>query len=531
MLKVMITDDEALVRIGIKTTIPWIELGFELVGEAENGKKALEMAREFKPDIILSDIKMPLLNGLELLKKLKDEGNQAKFIMLSAYDDFEYVKEALKNGAYDYILKLELEPDHLIRILSELRAEILSNRVVSSPNVAIATETPFINTSLIKDKFYKDLIFGVIQKREEVVEPLDRYHLQFPEQNLICLLIEVDDEQIYIKYGESPHLLDYSILNIIEEVVTSYAYGHVISLERRRFVAILSLLDKREYPSEHTVNDVTGNIRTTLRKYLSTSVCIGISRIYQEYTDIQKMFRQAKEANLHKFSYPRGSDILYQDICHLSLEDSEDISEEMKDMENALLYGDVHEIEHTLNKIIEKMIASNKLTKDLLTGLCYTLYYMYQSFVEKYQLTDKGIITKEMYSRIDKMNLKDDFVEWVSYLKNRTIEQLINNNENMRVYKAKQYINNSYKEELSLERVATHLELSSGYLSNLFKRETGQNFVDYLTEVRINNAKVLLRTTNLKNAEIAREVGYMDEYYFSKVFKKITGLSPTKYRE
>lgn len=530
MLKVLIVDDEALVRIGIKTIIPWEELGFELIGEAENGKKALEMARLFSPDIILTDIKMPVMTGLELLMQLKQEDHPAKFIILSAHDDLEYVKEAMKNGAEDYILKLELEPEQLIRILKELSLSIVSTKDKNLKRVYLSQEQPAKHAALHKEKFFKDMLLGIVQKKEEIIEQLKLHQLTFPEQKLICLIIEVDDVTIYQKYGESPHLLDYSILNILEEVLTSYAFGHVFSLQQKQFIALLSLRKKEDGESEEGLDDLTDNIRTTLRKYLSTSVCIGISEIHESYERVKQMHREAKEAVRFKFIFPRGSNIYYRDVCQMSLQETGDLSKEMKKVEKALVDGEVSDIKDTLYLLVKEMLRSNNLTKELLTGICYTIFYLFQSFVEKYQLTEKEIISREMYSKIGKMSLKVDFIDWINQLKHRINEQLIENNEGMRVFLTKQFINKHYKEELSLEKVAEYLQLSPSYLSNVFKKETGQNFIDYVTEVRIGRAKFLLKTTDLKMAEIAREVGYADEYYFSKVFKKNVGESPLKYR-
>ncbi|GGI45606.1 AraC family transcriptional regulator [Paenibacillus marchantiophytorum] len=529
MLKILIVDDEALVRIGIKTILPWEELGFELVGEAENGKKALEMARAYSPDIILTDIKMPVMTGIELIKQLRQENHPAKFIVLSAYDDLVYVKEAMKHGAEDYMLKLELEPVQLIQIMKELSLSIAAAKDRIG-NAAIAQEYPIIHTALHKEKFFKDMLLGVIQNSAEMLQQVNRLNLNFLEKNLSCLIVEVDDLTIYDKYGEAPHLLDYSILNILEEVLSSYAYGHVASIHPKQFVAIFTFKKNEREDSGERLHELTTNMRTSLRKYLNASVCMGISNDHPNYIYIKQAFNEAKEAINYKFILPRGSDIYYCDMKRMSIQENEDISAEMRKVEFALLDGDIKAIKDALDLFIQKMHQSNNLTKELLTGLCYSIYYLFQTFMEKFKLTGKNIVNKEMYTDINTMNLKVDFIEWIHHLKQRFTEQLIDNNENMRVFTTKQFINKHYKEDLSLERIAEYLQLSTAYLSNLYKKETGQNLIEYMTEVRISQAKFLLKTTDLKIAEIAREVGYSDEYYFSKVFKKNVGESPIKYK-
>lgn len=523
MIKVLIVDDEALVRIGIKTIIPWEELGLELIGEAENGKKALEIAREHIPDIILTDIKMPIMTGIELLKILKQENHPAKFVILSAHDDLKFVKEAMKNGAEEYILKLELEAEQIIRILQDLKEMILT---ASSDNVYVAATMPASHVPLHKEKLFKDMLLGVVKTRDEICSQLKVNRLTFPEQQLFCLIAQVDDVSIYQKYGESPHLLDYSVLNILEEVLTSYAYGHVVSLQVGQFIAVLSLRDQVEERAFDGLEELTGNIRTTLRKYLSTSVSIGMSEIHNGYEYIQQAYREAKEAIRFAFVYPRGTNIYYRDICLISSQETNDLSAEMKSIEKAFADGEIGDIKQALELLTAEVGRNNRLTKEILMGISFTIFYLFQSFVENYQLTEKEILTREMYDNISKISMKVDFIDWINQLMTRMTSQLIENNESMRVYLTKQFINKNYKDELSLEKVAEYLQLSSSYLSNLFKKETGQNFIDYVTEVRIGQAKFLLKTTDWKIAEIAREVGYGDEYYFSKVFKKNVGESP-----
>lgn len=526
MIKVLIVDDEALVRIGIKTIIPWEELGLELIGEAENGKKALQMAREHIPDIILTDIKMPIMTGLELLKTLKQDNHPARFIILSAHDDLQFVKEAMKNGAEDYILKLELEAEQLIRILKNLKELILTSPAEKGHSAA---EMPANHVPLHKEKLFKDMLLGVVKTRTEIFNQLSLNRLTFPEQQLVCFIVQVDDVSIYQKYGESPHLLDYSVLNILEEVLTSYAYGHVISLQLGQFIAVLSLREQEERDFDG-LEELTGNIRTTLRKYLSTSVSIGISELYNGYEYIQQAYREAKEAIRFAFIYPRGTNIYYHNISSISSRETNDLSVEMKSIEKAFADGEIADIKQALELLTAEVGRNNRLTKEILMGISFTIFYLFQSFVENYQLTEKGMLTREMYDNISKMSMKVDFIEWINQLMARMNSQLIENHESMRVYLTKQFINKHYKDELSLEKVAEYLQLSSSYLSNLFKKETGQNFIDYVTEVRIGQAKFLLKTTDWKISEIAREVGYGDEYYFSKVFKKNVGESPLKYR-
>jgi len=518
MIKVLIVDDEALVRIGIKTLIPWQELGFELIGEAPNGKRALEMVHQMSPDIIFTDIKMPVMNGIELIKQLKKEQNHAKVIILSAFDDFAFVKEAMKLGAEDYVLKLELEPEQMIHMLKELQAK---------HSIQQQSSTRYLQ--LHKEKLFKDIVLGLVYSHLEIRDSLATLNFSLPEQELVCLILEVDDQRIYLKYEESAHLLDFSIVNVLEEVITSYAHGYVVNMGSKQFVAILSLMNREEKNRSKLLEELTDNMKVSLHKYLNTSVSIGVSCFHETYIEIKDSYKEAKKAIKHKFIYPRGSNIHYNDVSELPAY-AEDLSAEMNGLEGAFNRGEDIAISAKFDVLISKIDTSSMVTLEQLSSLCHAIRFLSLQFMEKYQLRGKETMDKTMNEPIEKLIRKQDFLEWIQLLKQRFMLLFTENKDGIHVYAAKLYINKYYSEDLSLEKVADKLQLSASYLSNLFKKESGQNFVDYITEVRIQKAKELLKSTDQKIYEIASAVGFANEYYFSKVFKKIVGESPLKFR-
>jgi len=530
----MIVDDEILARVGIKSLISWEEHGFLLVGEAENGKKALEMVKDLSPDIIITDIKMPQLNGIGLIKSLKELKSPAKFVVLSSYDDFEYVKEAMKVGAEDYILKLEMEPDKLLDILNRVKEKITQER---NEKIAIQEEKRQYHVSMpvLKEKFFKDLVCGVINKDAEIEERLRFLGIVLPEKNLLCMVMLVDNRDIYNKYTEEDeHLLTFSINNVAQEILSECGYGYVFATKPMEFSIVYSV------ESITPMNDfyeniarLTNKLKSALKNYLNVSVSIGISNIHKDYSHIRLAYRQALEAARKSFIMPRGSTIMYQDISRYTEEGSTSFAEELKLLERAFNAADISKINLAFKLIEQKLTGCTSISKELLKGMCYTAVFVIHSFMEEYGVPIDSLWTSndEPYKQIEQLMVLSDFIQWLENLRKKVLEVLqLMADSNSIVVKAKQYINENYNKDISLNLLANRLNVSSNYLSNLFKKDTGVNFIDYLTGVRIGRAKELLKTSDSKIHEIGESVGYDNIHYFSKIFKKVTGVTPQQFR-
>lgn len=411
MYKVMIVDDEMLARIGMKSLIAWNNNGFELVGEYENGKLALEAARTIKPDIIITDIKMPQLSGIELIRNLKQEGFNIKYIILSSYDDFIYVKEAMKLGAEDYILKLEMEPDILLNLLKKTAEKI---ELECNKNSSYRK----IDLNILKDNFIKDLLIGNVVETGEIVENLKQLNLCLPEKQLFVLYIKIINTSSYLHYNEQDlSIMNYSIINILDEIIMNYGTGYACEIRGWEYSIILSFrlaLENHEKEPDILKEKLIKNIEELLADLLNLKVRIGVSTIFNEYNKMNIGFKEA------------------------------------------------------LNS------------------------YSKHEYIGNY-------------------NLKSE---------NRMI-----------IINAKEYIKKNIDKDISLEKLAFFLGLSPNYFSSIFSKETGESYIQYLINQRIELAKILLEENSYKIYDIAKRVGYPNAHYFSRIFKKITGVTPQEYKE
>lgn len=519
MYKIMIVDDEMLARVGIKSMIDWEQYGFEVIGEAENGKKAFQLASELQPDIIITDIKMPLLNGVELIKRAYEQRIQSKFIVLSAYDDFEYVKEAMQVGAIDYLIKLDLQPENLITILLKVK-EIVAAERQDTMNLKIYHEQ---NIKILRKEFLKKLLMGRGYSSKKILEYIHSYQMVLQEDNILCIIVQPDCFNIYRKYNDDEiHLLEDAMLNVVLEILQNYKIGHAIKTAVREVTILLTFGEMTERSIRSDLKKIKQAIKHALRMYLNISVVLGVSSIQQGYQSIHRCYQEGTMAVQWGFSAPKGSTIYYDDIKTIQ-SDKVNFIEQVKGLEQALQIDDLEGIKHVFAQINTKVEQLDNVSKKNILTLCHSLLFLAESAL--YESTSCWIdsLEQEMGHILSLI----DFRQWLYRFEDELMNEYVETSRTIR--QIKKFIVNNYDKDIRLEVIANTMNISGNYLSSLFKKETDETLIDYVTRVRVNKAIQLLQTTNKKVYEISRLVGYENEYYFSRVFKKITGVSPSRY--
>ncbi|MCU6793188.1 response regulator [Paenibacillus sp. WQ 127069] len=530
MLKVMIIDDEILARVGIKSIIPWRQHEFEVVAEAENGEQALALAKELLPDIAITDIKMPLLNGIEFIKAMKELGMTTKFVILSSYGDFEYVKEAMKLGAEDYILKLKMEPDHLLQILIKIKEKILQEK---SQQISLNKSENEIDSYLpsMREALFNRLLFGYFEDNEEVHRQFRLMKIELPQAHIYCLLVKVDHYEVFKKYKEQNdlYIITYAITNVVQEIVNEFHAGYVFTTKPMEVVVIYaddSLSETGQLAIR--IRGLCERIQSALKKYLNISVTIGVSEGQPSYVEIKKGFGQAVKALQNGFALPRESIIFFNDDLNNLDKSDNALGETFMKLEQACAMGSTDTIIHELKLIQQGLIG---VSPDSLKGLCASILFMLISFSKSKDLSLYDLWEDDPFNQIEKFQVLQDYIDWLSMLiaTLNKISDLLGDNHKL-ISQAKQFIHDHYDQNISLQMVAEHLHISGNYLSHLFKKETNENFIDHLIHIRIEHAKTWITTSNYKIHEIGKRVGYHDNFYFSKIFKKVVGVTPIQYR-
>lgn len=528
-LKVMIADDEILVRVGIKTMIPWEKYGFELVAEAESGKVALDLALALKPDIVITDIKMPVLNGVELIAALQEKLKGTKYLVLSSYGDFEFVKEAMRLGAEDYILKLKMEPDQLIELLNKIKKKIEEDRSIQEEQFKEEWNKRQHRPAL-QGKMFQDLLFRYFVKDDEIREQCEYLNIHLDFDHLLCILLQVEGSEMYEKYDDDDrYILTYGITNVLEEILQNYPYSYVSSINSMEFVILCSFKDFTDDGAKEVAEKAAKHMKNALKTFLNISCRIGISACCGHLREFKTAYQQAGEALRRGFSN-RSRTIFHYEPDTVGKLLTAEFEEEFIAIEKSLLLHDTALFEEVMVQFLQKIDDGNIIkSEETLRGICWSLALMVKALSKEIQEDVSDLLA--LCSRIEHFRNLDDYRYWILACKTKILGLMnqIHNGRNL-IERARKHMEENYDKEISLGSVSGYLNISPNYLSALFKRETDENFIDFLVRKRIDQAKQLLKSTQLKIYEVGMKVGYNDAYYFSKIFKKVTGQTPQQYR-
>lgn len=534
LYKILLVDDEEEIRKSIIKRIKWEELGFDVVGEAENGIEALDIIDKTMPDIVMTDIKMPFMDGIKLAENIKYRFPTTKVIVLSGFDDFEYAQEAMKLGVMRYILKPinALEMSDLLRELKHLLDdEVLSRNNLESLKLNYKKSLP-----LVKERFLNHWIEDYVSN-EMIEENIQALNLGVGDGDLGIAIIRPDD---LIKKDEDIHLLKnknllkVAIFNICEEIVKGHQLG-ILFMKMNEMVLIMPLEKGELSKASNRIFNGLGQIKATVEKYLMTTVTIGVGNVCTDKSLLYKAYLSATAALDYTITLGNNKVIYIEDIEPEHPNDITFEEIEERSLLTAIKVGEKEQIKATIHSALGKLDGAQLTLRD------YQVYIMeiisiLMRLVRSMELDSNAIFPGEgnFFSIMSKLRTKEEIKEWLTDVSLKIGEVLSlkhSSSKNDLIEKAKEYIQTHYAdEELNADKLCNYLHISTNYFSTLFKKETKLTFTNYLTQIRIEKAKKLLRTTDMKAFDIGNKVGYTEGHYFSYVFKKATGIAPTEYR-
>ncbi len=539
MLRVVIIDDEVLARVGIKSMMDWAELGCEVVGDADNGESGLELIRKLKPDIVITDIKMPVMDGLELMERVKRENRHIKFIVLSSYDEFQLVKQAMKMGTEEYLIKLDLNPQLLAStvktVIDKISAEVMEKNEQNRLEMYLRRDK-----RALTEEFFKKLIGKLIPSKNDLYDTVKHLGIELWEERLYCAVVSVKDIRNRDRYAkkEDMELFDFYVMNITEEITNDYFSGYTVRTDTDQFTIVFSVkepMDRKLY--RETVEKMGKRLIEMLNQYVGIAVSIGISNAHSGFFDLNQAYHEGVKAVDHSFFVGAGQVIFFSDLSgKLEKESHIRVQSYRAEMAKALEMQDISAIERVFDRVIE-VFKSGGINRGQAYDLCYQTAYMVSDTVdfegnEPGKPLDAG---KSLYETITGNNTLPEMMKWMENLKNTVCTALSTKGDldpNVRlVAAAKKYIHENYKKDLTLNDVAAVLNISHCYFSTIFKNIAGINFIDYVTNVKMSEAKKILLESDCKVYEVAKMLGYENAYYFSRVFKKVTGMTPSEFIE
>ncbi|MDD2970692.1 MAG: response regulator [Lachnospiraceae bacterium] len=533
MYKVLFADDEILTREAIAENTPWEEAGFTLIGTAQNGKEAIELMEVESPDLLITDICMPVMDGIELSGYVKSHFEDVQVVILSGYDEFEYAKQALKHGVVEYLLKpitaVELK-NELMKVKEKIDKKYFQKNY--NNEIMHAYEK---SKRVVREHFLNRLLEGTISK-EYMKEQLTYFHLEQPGRYQAVTFVEISNyKELAQKYSEiSESLLQFAISNITNEIIEEEK--EIICFQNTNDACVVIFTAETEKALKEEIWGIGNRIRKEMQNNMNIEVCIAVGETVHSPQKWKKSYESAKHAIEYKY-----------------LEEEPEFLYDKKYAGEERLIGEEPKADIWVDELLlliktnqgDKLREVIKLRfKDLCEARCerQKAYLHIQNCILsiRIKLEEEKIDIPESAEResafIDCLfqcgklsEIEKEFTIFCLDITKKIANKKVNSNQTI-IELALDFVNKNYdKPELSLNMVCEYLSMSISYFSMIFKNYTGETFIELLTRIRMERAKKLMVTTCMKNYEVAIAVGYNDPHYFGATFKKYTGMTPSVY--
>lgn len=519
---IILADDEQNILYGMQKGINWEELGFIVAGTAQNGKEVLEMMDDLHPDLVISDIKMPFMDGLELAKTIHENYMNTKVILFSGWDDFEYARLAISYGVSEYLMK-PIDYDEMKKLLVNMH-QTLEEEYNEKLNWTRLEYAYLKSLPLLRQQFFTQLVLGTME--------LDECHQQIKN-----LVLELDNKQyciIAVKIQKVDHNDVFSALSIKETLKEA--------LDKISKVYEFGIGDKEIFlltgDKKHEIGKISRSIQEAsimITRIFGVHISCGMSENTNQLEDIPTIYTQAKDALEYNLVVPDESYTYYNDLM-LQEEVETDWNTTVEQIGKTITYCDTEELKEQVDDLVNVLHQAHYNLNE------YQMVIMEISFIfarlyKKYHITDGEEFegSKKMAVTILSLTTGEELDRWLldyCQLIRLLIQKKRVDNNVILVENAKKIVQENFSDpDLSVESVCDALHVSTSHFSKIFKQETGGTFMNYMISLRMEHAKKLLLQTNYKSLVIGEMVGYPEPNYFSYVFKKNCGISPAKYRK
>ena len=526
MYTLLLVDDEEEVMQVIARKVKWEKLGFSVIGHANSGLKALEMLEETQPDVVMTDIKMPYMDGLELCSHIKEKYPATKILLFTGFDDFEYAKEAVHLEIEEYILK-PLNAAEITGVFERLKNK-LDQEINEKRSTELLKKYYADSLPLLQANFYSMLIEGRIPE-EELERYLANYQIAFEGPLYCCLVIHTSANQV-------PEDMDAKFLAVSVDRQAGEQLEKKWSAKRFNYLENTVMIAQLKQESEVSeLTDACDRFCKYIHHVIGAVVTIGVGQVCEHILELSQSYQSAKEALSYRVLYGSNQAINLKDIVpqrKKALETGDGM--ELSHLFKMICLGTKEEIEKAVGMYMEHMLLSAKSLEKYHIAVMELISELYR-FMNNNNLDSQEVLggIGQLYQELSNMESQvlEKWLQDVCFHLHEDMASARYHSKQSLIDRAKEYVRNHYQEEeLSLDDICKELGVSNSYFSSMFKKETGDSFVGYLTEYRMEKASRMLVETMEKSYIIAKSVGYSDPNYFSYVFKRQYGVSPSKYR-
>ena len=529
-LKVVIVDDEERICQLIQALINWEELGMQIAGMAHNGIEACEVVRKVNPDILITDIRMPGCSGLDLIEKVKNSCPDLEIIVISGYAHFEYAQQAIKFGVGHYLLK-PINKAELTETLQKLKVKISQKRE-SERDKEVLIRRAQKNENHMRSEFVLALFDGNFAKAqdtftEETLE--DTYHIYLKPGVVQAFCLKMDCEENALGNLSVDVLMDKA-----KEILERNLKDKCLELEMavRGFYCLGFVNYESRYQDEvrRVLKNALNQIEVQKAIFKQVDFSMSLGSVSKEIQDLPHSAEEAQKLICQRLV--KGSGRLLEHMGEEnSMQGEKMLDKYLREITHAAETLSIELADQAADYLQEKVSTIRNPRGCEIQELVYCAADIFGACV---QMQDRSAQLEKFRKQCEQCSSVEKLFECLKKFQQEHIEKIVENRENERVRpvrRAKEYIQNHYGEPLSLEEVSEEVGLSPNYFSVLFKKTQGEGFARYLINVRIEQAKILLRETNYPIVEICRRVGYNDLKHFTQTFEKVTEIKPSTYRK
>ena len=536
----MIVDDEDIFRNNLRSMLDWNKHGYNICAEARSGREAVQLLRKYSPDIVITDINMPELDGLSLIAHLAEKYPTIQTIALSGFDEYNYVRSSLKSGALDYLLKHQITPDNLLLVLNDARKR--TNKMSTQLfDTKISTEQDRFGLTELRRVLFREIIGGSIKSYAELINRARAVGMDAASGYFILVVAELDhDNSQKARYSYTEWMTFFNkVVGMVEHQSggvneAENLKGLVLPQSENRFIVMYTMPKGASYMRFHSfVNSYIQNIRTAMKSLYNMTACYSVSPLISDYKKISSHLEQAI-SKLGGSTF-RGQDMIIWENEESAIDKMRDVAffgvdEELR-LRTLLRDGAIDELKIYVNEMFTKWrtahIDPGQLRMIFAEMLSILSRMARQNYIDPHELLPE----EDIYDKVSRMKLDEIerfFLEGCeAYIRLSHSDVGVPINELTK--KACAFIRHNYSKPISLVDVADNINITSSYLSRVFKPDMGKSVVEYINDVRIDAAKRLIREGS-QPRDLVALLGFNSSSYFITVFRKATGKTPMQYK-
>lgn len=528
MTQLLIVDDEPLVQIGIRSMLNWENLGIEIAGTASNGKQAYDIILEKQPQIVITDIKMPIMDGMQLIESCQELPHPPLFILLTSYEEFQLVRQAISYQVLDYLVKLELTEEILTAPVKKALMILEKEKKISLP-----PKNAVSDFSVFVDNFYIRLLLNLFETEEQFENLCSLLSIRFDSAAYAVGYLKMANtrQSESLLHPEDTTLFQ-SSYEMMKSLIAKYLPCHILFLDTTHF-AIIFQFEKDDLDCwKARIEDAVNQTCRMLYNYYSIEIMTAIGslvsnprEISSSYSDCRQIFEETPHAGKHlMFIDDMPDSAKNHNVFHIAIFKDE--------LQKAFSEYDSKALAAVMNDIIELFHNDSRHYAQALSAASNVLHLVLSYLNNGENLLNQIFSESSGYNCLYEAENVPQIMQWMSVLRDglcRLFSEHQKDYKNRTISSVKKYINEHVEEKITLNQVADIFSISPNYLSILFSKYNDMGFVDYINHAKIERAKLLLSEGTMKVYEISDKLGYESAFYFSRVFKKIEGVSPREY--